>query len=122
MSNAARNIVQFDDYSSIGTKHSNTNHINNKMVFERGINSKHSEFEKSGGGGNMNNYITRPEFEEHQRHLDSRFNGISKDIEIAKREIKDEIKEEKVTTRNFWIGISIPSILSAVSILLSVFL
>lgn len=82
--------------------------------------------------GNMNNdYITRPEFEEHQKHMDTRFDGIndkisltkdvlSRDIKNAVSELKNEINDKKVTSKRFWIGISVPAILSLLSLIVTV--
>lgn len=84
-------------------------------------------------GGNMrNDYITRPEFVEHQKHMDTRFNAIEnkvdnlekslgKDIESAMKDIKEEINNEKVTTNRFWIGVSIPAIISIIGIIIQFF-
>lgn len=77
-------------------------------------------------------YITRPEFEEHKKHMDSRFDGIdqkinstkeviSKDIKNAVSELKIEINDKKVTSKRFWIGISVPAIISIVGVVLQFF-
>ncbi len=93
----------------------------------------------SGGGGDMENYITRPEFEEHKRHLDSRFDGISKDITIAKDQIlskiaqdkKEEDKErekdrkesekERKSDRKWFIGLTVATSMSLLGIILQAF-
>lgn len=84
-------------------------------------------------GDNMrNDYITRPEFVEHQKHMDTRFNAIEKqidnleksigkDIKVAINGIKEEINKEKVTTKRFWIGVSIPAIISIIGIIVQFF-
>lgn len=77
-------------------------------------------------------YITRPEFEEHKKHMDTRFDGIdqkidstkeviSKDIKNAVSELKIEINDKKVTSKRFWIGISVPAIISIVGVVLQFF-
>lgn len=82
--------------------------------------------------GNMSyEYITRQEFEEHKKHLDSKFEGINnqidsteeslkKDIQIAVKDIKEEINKEKITTKRFWLGLSVPAVLSAISIVVGI--
>ncbi|WP_432756024.1 hypothetical protein WKW44_07045 [Staphylococcus saprophyticus] len=76
-------------------------------------------------------YITRPEFEQHQKHMDTRFDAIeakinlnnqilSKDIKEAVSSLKEEINDKKITTNRFWIGISIPAIISIIGILISI--
>ncbi|MCG2148485.1 hypothetical protein K4P71_09855 [Staphylococcus epidermidis] len=77
------------------------------------------------------NYITRPEFEQHEKHMDYRFDNVEgkiddlkdefcKDIKAAKNEIKLNINKEKVTTKRFWIGITIPAVISSASLLVSI--
>lgn len=58
------------------------------------------------GGGNMDNYITRPEFEEYKRHLDTRFDGVSKDITIAKNEVIDKIDTTRKSDKRWFIGLA----------------
>ncbi|MFQ3801662.1 hypothetical protein [Staphylococcus xylosus] len=84
------------------------------------------------GGDFMSmDYITRPEFEQHQKHMDTRFDAIeakinlnnqilSKDIKEAVSSLKEEINDKKITTNRFWIGISIPAIISIIGILISI--
>lgn len=86
------------------------------------------------GSGYMSvDFITRPEFKEHQKHMDARFDGIenkielnnqiiSKNINEAVSNLKEEISDKKLTTNRFWIGISIPAIISIVGILISIFI
>ncbi|WP_241961304.1 hypothetical protein, partial [Staphylococcus gallinarum] len=83
--------------------------------------------------GNMSmDYITRPEFEEHKKHLDTRFDNLedriesnkvilSKDINVAVSNLKDEIAKDKVTTKRFWIGIAIPALISIAGVIVSIF-
>lgn len=99
---------------------SNNYEVNSKKIFDTSI---------AVGSDYMNtDYITRPEFQEHQKHLDTRFDGIdakitltkdvlSGDIKNAISELKDEINNKKVTSVKFWIGISVPAILSIISII-----
>lgn len=99
---------------------SNNYEVNSKKIFDTSI---------AVGSDYMNtDYITRPEFQEHQKHLDTRFDGIdakialtkdvlSGDIKNAISELKDEINDKKVTSVKFWIGISVPAILSIISII-----
>ncbi|MGW7888591.1 hypothetical protein [Staphylococcus xylosus] len=84
------------------------------------------------GGDIMNNdYISRPEFELHQRHMDSRFDAIDEKLDLTKESISSEIKnaiselkveinKDKVTESKFRTGIAIPSIISVVSIIVTV--
>ena len=83
--------------------------------------------------GNMStDYITRPEFEQHQKHMDTRFDAIedkvdlnkqilSKEIKEAVSSLKEEINNKKITTNRFWIGISVPTIMSIIGILINFF-
>ncbi|ERF48755.1 hypothetical protein N039_12385 [Staphylococcus sp. EGD-HP3] len=85
------------------------------------------------GGDIMNNdYISRPEFELHQKHMDTRFDAIedkmnlnneilSKEIKEAVSSLKEEINDKKITTNRFWIGISIPALISVIGIIISIF-
>lgn len=77
-------------------------------------------------------YITRPEFEQHQKHMDTRFDALedkielnnqilSKDIKEAVSKLKEEINDKKLTTNRFWLGISIPAIISIIGIIISIF-
>lgn len=85
-----------------------------------------------GGDVMSNDYITRPEFELHQKHMDTRFDAIedkmnlnkeilSKEIKEAVSIVKEEINDKKITTNRFLIGISIPAIISIIGILISIF-
>ncbi|MDK9870693.1 MAG: hypothetical protein L0L09_13860 [Staphylococcus equorum] len=72
--------------------------------------------------GNMSmDYITRPEFEQHQKHMDSRFDNVELKINKAVTDLKEEISKEKVTTKRFWIGISVPAIISIVGVCIQLF-
>ncbi|MCE4976543.1 hypothetical protein KJC25_11100 [Staphylococcus hominis] len=64
--------------------------------------------------------------------MDTRFNAIEnkvdnlekslgKDIKSAMKDIKEEINNEKVTTNRFWIGVSIPAIISIIGIIIQLF-
>lgn len=66
-------------------------------------------------------YITRPEFEQFEKRLDSKFENVELSIDNAVKSLKEEIKNEKLTTKRFWIGIAIPSVISIVSILVNIF-
>ncbi|UXR29338.1 hypothetical protein MUA73_07930 [Staphylococcus simulans] len=77
-------------------------------------------------------YITRPEFEEHKNHLDTRFDSIETKIkhesELLREKIdkstyklKEEIQKEKLTAKRFWIGITVPSVLTVLSIIATFF-
>lgn len=82
--------------------------------------------------GNMSmDYITRPEFEQHQKNMDSRFDAIDDKLDLTKEaisseiknaisELKVEINKDKVTESKFKIGIAIPSIISVVSIIVTI--
>lgn len=85
----------------------------------------------SEGDGMNTNYITRPEFEKHEKHMDYRFDNIERkiddlkdkvngDIKAAKNEIKLDINKEKLTTKRFWIGITIPALISMGSLIVSI--
>lgn len=66
-------------------------------------------------------YITRPEFEQHQKHMDTRFDNVELKIDNAVKSLKGEINLEKVTSKRFWIGVSIPAIISLISIVINLF-
>lgn len=74
-------------------------------------------------------YITRREFQQHEINVNNRFDAINDKISLTKdvlsgeiknavSQLKNEINENKVTSKRFWIGISIPSILSLLSMIL----
>lgn len=76
-------------------------------------------------------YITRPEFQQHEINMNNRFDAIndkisltkdvlSGDIKNAVSELKNEINDNKVTSKRFWIGISIPTILSLLSMIITI--
>lgn len=71
-----------------------------------------------------NDYVTRPEFKLHQKHMDTKLNMLEKslksEIKTAISELKNEINDNKVTTTRFWIGISIPAIIGIVSLVVSI--
>lgn len=85
------------------------------------------------GGDIMNNdYLIKSAFEQHEKHMNTKFEAIeekidlnnkilSKDIKEAVSSLKEEINDKKITTNRFWIGISIPAIISIIGILISVF-
>ncbi|NHM75429.1 hypothetical protein G8Y85_08475 [Staphylococcus sp. 11007852] len=66
-------------------------------------------------------YITRPEFEQFEKRLDSKFENIELSIDNAVKNLREEIKHEKVTTKRFWIGITIPAVISVIGILVNIF-
>lgn len=74
-------------------------------------------------------YITRREFQQHEINMNNRFDAINDKISLTKdvlsgeiknavSQLKNEINENKVTSKRFWIGISIPAILSLLSMIL----
>lgn len=76
-------------------------------------------------------YITRREFQQHEINMNNRFDAIndkisltkdvlSRDIKNAVFELKNEINNNKVTSKLFWIGISIPTILSIFSLIITI--
>ncbi|UXV31231.1 hypothetical protein PYH58_09220 [Mammaliicoccus sciuri] len=76
-------------------------------------------------------YITRREFQQHEINMNNRFDAINDKISLTKdvlsgeiknavSEIKNEINENKVTSKRFWIGISIPIILSLLSMIITI--
>lgn len=72
--------------------------------------------------GNMSmDYITRPEFNEHKAHLDTRFDNVQHQIKEAVSDLKDEINDEKITSIKFWVGISVPAVISIIGILIQIF-
>lgn len=71
------------------------------------ISIEQNKYFDGGGDDNMGNYITRPEFEEHKRHLDTRFDGISKDIEISKNEVIKTIESDRKADKRWFIGLTI---------------
>ncbi|HEA4273861.1 TPA: hypothetical protein QHD34_001866 [Staphylococcus aureus] len=104
---------------------SNSSYTKNKSTGTLG-------FQKVEGGNMSYEYITRPEFEEHKRHLDTRFDkvedsikksqiSLSKDIELAIKNLKDEINDKKLTSHRFWIGIAAPTVVSIIGIIIGVF-
>ncbi|MCW8324007.1 hypothetical protein MBG44_10060 [Staphylococcus aureus] len=123
MNNIAKinNHPQYYKYSVGGSKFYTSNSIGGNLAF------------KDVEDGNMSyEYITRPEFEEHKSHLDTRFDkvelsiqksqiSLSKDIEVAIKNLKDEINDKKLTSNRFWIGIAVPTLVSIIGIIIGVF-
>lgn len=66
-------------------------------------------------------YITRPEFNEHKAHLDTRFENVQHQIKEAVSDLKDEIKDRKIPSIKFWVGISVPAVISIIGILIQIF-
>lgn len=78
-------------------------------------------------------YITRPEFEQHEKYMEKRFDNVDDKIDNVKEVLSGEIQkavlilekninEKKVTTGRFWLGITIPSVISIISIIVSIVL
>ncbi len=67
-----------------------------------------------------NNYVTQEQFSEHKAHMDTRFDTVQLQIKNAVSELKNEINDNKVTSKRFWIGISVPAILSLLSLIVTV--
>ncbi len=76
-------------------------------------------------------YITRTEFQQHVINMNNRFDEINDKISLTKdvlsgeiknavSELKNEISDNKVASKRFWIGISIPTILSLLSIIITI--
>ncbi|CAG7913345.1 hypothetical protein SSCS72_01141 [Mammaliicoccus sciuri] len=76
-------------------------------------------------------YITRREFQQHEINMNNRFDAINDKISLTKNvlsgeiknavsELKNEINDNKVTSKRFWIGISIPTILSFLSMIITI--
>lgn len=76
-------------------------------------------------------YITRTEFQQYVINMNNRFDEINDKIYLTKdvllgeiknavSELKNEISDNKVTSKRFWIGISIPTILSLLSIIITI--
>lgn len=112
-------------YKKYGRGHSR-NYINNKSTGTLG-------FQEVGINNMSIDFITRPEFEEHQKHMDNRFDAIedkmqlnnqilTNNIEEAVTNLKEEINDKKLTSNRFWIGISVPAVISISGILISIFI
>ncbi|MEM5398033.1 hypothetical protein [Staphylococcus gallinarum] len=72
--------------------------------------------------GNMSmDYITRPEFEQHEKNMESNFEKVELKIDKAVNDLKEEINNKKITTTRFWIGICIPSLIGIAGILVPLF-
>lgn len=76
-------------------------------------------------------YITRREFQQNEINMNNRFDAINDKISLTKdvlsgeiknavSELKNEINDNKVTSKRFWIGISIPTILSFLSMIITI--
>ncbi|MDT0722574.1 hypothetical protein [Staphylococcus haemolyticus] len=50
------------------------------------------------GGGNMNNFIKRDEFENFKTHLDSKFDRLIDKVDENRRELKDDMKHQTTVT------------------------
>lgn len=105
--------------------------VNTSSTFTNNTSTGTLGFKQVEGDSMYTDYITRPEFEQHQRHMDSRFDAIDEKLDLTKESISSEIKnaiselkveinKDKVTESKFRIGIAIPSIISVVSIIVTV--
>ncbi len=65
-------------------------------------------------------YIARPEFDQFEKRLDSKFENVELSIDNAVKSLKEEIKHEKLTTKRFWVGISVPAIIGLGSLVVSI--
>jgi hypothetical protein len=45
---------------------------------------------------------------------------LRKDIELAVKELKHEINDEKLTSNRFWIGITVSTVVSVIGIIIGV--
>lgn len=50
------------------------------------------------GGGNMNDFIKRDEFENFKTHLDSRFDRLIDKVDENRRELKEDMKHQTTVT------------------------
>ncbi|WP_233652292.1 hypothetical protein [Staphylococcus hominis] len=118
------NTISINDH----LKYKETRITNN---FSTSISSGTIGYIGSEGDGMNTNYITRPEFEKHEKHMDYRFDNVEEkindlkgkvvgDINAAKNEIKLDINKEKLTTKRFWVGITIPALISMGSLIVSI--
>lgn len=135
------NIIKIDEFNN-GKYTRNSKNTTSKPFFHSSTNKNsyvgaaayvsYDYYNHNGGGGNMDNYITRPEFEEHKRHLDSRFDGIAKDIKLAKNEIiknieddrKSEDKEraqERKSDRKWFVSLSVGTGIALLGLILQAF-
>lgn len=108
------NIIKLDEFNN-GKYTRNSKNITSKPFFHSSTNRERyagaaayisNEYYNHNGGGGMDNYITRPEFEEHKRHLDTRFDGVSKDIKLAKKEVIDKIEGTRKSDKRWFIGLA----------------
>ncbi|MCD8808178.1 hypothetical protein K1Y25_02900 [Mammaliicoccus sciuri] len=76
-------------------------------------------------------YITRSEFQQHVINMNNRFDEINDKISLTKdvlsgeiknavSELKNEISDNKVTSKRFMKGIIIPTILSILSLIVTI--
>ena len=121
-------VTHIDKYRSEKPSYNNSFSTKNDYHISNAVNSNHTGFVNSGGGGNMDNYITRPEFEEHKRHLDSRFDNVQKDIEIAKNSVISKIEETRKADKRWFISLAIGTgvtflgvLFNAIGLMLKVF-
>ncbi|WP_239991132.1 hypothetical protein [Staphylococcus chromogenes] len=54
--------------------------------------------ENDSGGGNMNDFIKRDEFENFKTHLDSKFDRLIDKVDENRRELKDDMKHQTTVT------------------------
>lgn len=50
------------------------------------------------GGGNMNDFIKRDEFENFKTHLDSKFDRLIDKVDENRRELKEDMKHQTTVT------------------------
>lgn len=108
------NIIKFDEHNSGRYTRTPKNKISKPFFSSHVQRSNYIgtaeyvsyDYYDHNGGGNMDNYITRPEFEEYKRHLDTRFDGVSKDITIAKNEVIDKIDTTRKSDKRWFVGLA----------------
>lgn len=93
MSNAVRKVYPFKEIKS---SHNRSQKISDEFFKQEEIKSSFSNF--GGGGGSMDNYVTRKEFEQFEKRVDDNLKSINASIVSLPERIdeKVDVKIEKM--------------------------
>lgn len=103
MNNAVRKVYPFKEIKS---SHNRSRKIRDDFFTQEEIKSSFSNFD--GGGGNMDNYVTRKEFEQFEKRVDDNLKSINTSIDALPERLDEKIdtKIEKMKNKQlmYFIG------------------